>query len=79
MKIAQLVSAGSMELTVKMTDPEAKSIMVATPNVTMTVNGKSYPVYEVNPTVVPDSYLVRLTKGLANSALKDTTVTFVEG
>lgn len=79
MVVAQLVSAGSMNLTVQMTDPEAKSIMVATPNVSLILNGKLYSVYEVNPTVVPNIYSVRLTKGLVNSAEKNTLATFVEG
>jgi hypothetical protein len=74
--LAQLHSASDMDLRVRMTDADAKQVMTKTPNVTMSVNGVAYKVYEVNPTVITDVYAVRLCKGLKNSGLMDTGVTF---
>lgn len=72
----QLISAGQMDVVVRMTDPDAKRVMMSTPNVRFNVNGVKYDVYEVNPTVVPDVYVARLRSSLKNSIVKDVPVTF---
>jgi len=73
---SQILSASAMDLRVTLTDADAKKIMVATPNVTMTVNGVVYKVYEVNPTVITGVYAVRLWCGLKNSVRVDAVMTF---
>lgn len=73
---AQLLSAGTMDLRVTMTDADAKKVMTATPNVTVTIGSTTYPVYEMNPTVVPDVYAVRLTKLTIRHIDKDDPLTF---
>lgn len=72
---AQL-NGGGMDVSVRLSDPDAKTVMKATPNVTMTVGDKSYSVYEMNPTVVPNVYRVRLTTDLVASIAKDTPINF---
>jgi phage terminase large subunit-like protein len=74
--LAQVHSAGDMDLRVRLTDSDAKQVMVKTPNVIALIAGVSYPVYEVNPTVISDVYAVRLCRGLKNGAVGDTGVTF---
>jgi hypothetical protein len=73
---AQLLSAGQMDVVVRMTDLDAKTVMVATPNVKINVNGVKHDVYEMNPTVVPNVYTARLRSLLNNSIAKDAPVTF---
>jgi hypothetical protein len=73
---AQLISAGTMDVSVTMTDVEAKKVMVSTPNVKLNVNGVKYDVYEVNPTVVPNVYLARIRSALKNSIDKGAPVSF---
>jgi hypothetical protein len=74
--ISQLVGAGKMDVVVQMLDPDAKTIMASTPNVKLKVGSVSYDVYEMNPTVVPNVYIVRLRAALKNSIAKDAYVTF---
>lgn len=73
---SQLLSAGLSDLRVTMTDHDAKEVMTRTPNVSMTVGGRTYLVYEVNPTVITDVYAVRLYSPLKNSVAADTPLTF---
>ena len=74
--VAQAVGASMFLVTVKLTDPDAKSVMVATPNVTMTVGANSYKVQEMNPTVVPGVYVASLQTALKVGAAKDAAVSF---
>jgi hypothetical protein len=73
---AQVLSAGGSNLTIRMTDADAKAVMVRTPNVTITLGSRTYDVYEVNPTVVPDVYNVTLRSSLLASVAKGVAVTF---
>lgn len=75
-RASQLTSAGLFEITVNMTDSDAKQVMTSTPNVTMAVGGKMYGVNEVNPRVIPNEYVVRLRTGLLNGVNKDAPVVF---
>lgn len=73
---SQVSSPGTMDLRVTMSDADAKQVMTRTPSVTLTVHGVIYPVYEVNPTVVPTVYAVRLNKLTINSISMGDTLTF---
>lgn len=73
---AQQISSGVFQLTVRLTDPDAKTIMVLAPNISMTVYGKSYPLNDMTPTVVPGVYLVNLQDALVRGLDKDTSLSF---
>ncbi len=75
--VAQNAGRGEFVFTVTLTDEDAKAIMVATPEVSITVADVAVKLYEMNPThLVPGNFTVTLQSGLPAALKKNDTVTF---
>lgn len=72
----QATPAGVFDVTVRLTDEDAKRIMVATPNVSITWNNKNIFLFEMNPVhLVPGQYRMNLQQGVPTTIPNGTALT----